>query len=147
MGAPLRVLADTTGDWSEEACRTVAYELTSSLDLGEHRNALVDTMVWIHMVAADLGERVRAWTGRQYHPSPQHLLSLLHSFSAIVREQHEQHEDQQRFRLMGLDKLRATVEQIEEMQSLLSTKRKRLEDANSEANDRLHCMVEQQQAA
>ena len=86
MGAPLRVRADTTGDWSEEACRTVAYELTSSLDLGEHRNALVDTMVWIHMVAADLGERVRAWTGRQYHPSPQHLLSLLHSFSAIVRE-------------------------------------------------------------
>ena len=147
MGAPLRVRADTTGDWSEEACRTVAYELTSSLDLGEHRNALVDTMVWMHMVAADLGERVRAWTGRQYHPSPQHLLSLLHSFSAIVREQHEQHEDQQRFRLMGLDKLRATVEQIEEMQSLLSTKRKRLEDANSEANDRLHCMVEQQQAA
>ena len=147
MGAPLRVHADTTGDWSEEACRTVAYELTSSLDLGEHRNALVDTMVWMHMVAADLGERVRAWTGRQYHPSPQHLLSLLHSFSAIVREQHEQHEDQQRFRLMGLDKLRATVEQIEEMQSLLSTKRKRLEDANSEANDRLHCMVEQQQVA
>ena len=147
MGAPLRVRADTTGDWSEEACRTVAYELTSSLDLGEHRNALVDTMVWIHMVAADLGERVRAWTGRQYHPSPQHLLSLLHSFSAIVREQHEQHEDQQRFRLMGLDKLRATVEQIEEMQALLSTKRKRLEDANSEANDRLHCMVEQQQVA
>ena len=147
MGAPLRVRADTTGDWSEEACRTVAYELTSSLDLGEHRNALVDTMVWMHMVAADLGERVRAWTGRQYHPSPQHLLSLLHSFSAIVREQHEQHEDQQRFRLMGLDKLRATVEQIEEMQSLLSTKRKRLEDANSEANDRLHCMVEQQQVA
>ena len=147
MGAPLRVRADTTGDWSEEACRTVAYELTSSLDLGEHRNALVDTMVWIHMVAADLGERVRAWTGRQYHPSPQHLLSLLHSFSAIVREQHEQHEDQQRFRLMGLDKLRATVEQIEEMQSLLSTNRKRLEDANSEANDRLHCMVEQQQVA
>ena len=147
MGAPLRVRADTTGDWSEEACRTVAYELTSSLDLGEHRNALVDTMVWMHMVAADLGERVRAWTGRQYHPSPQHLLSLLHSFSAIVREQHEQHEDQQRFRLMGLDKLRATVEQIEEMQSLLSTKRKRLEDANIEANDRLHCMVEQQQAA
>lgn len=147
MGAPLRVHADTTGDWSEEACRTVAYELTSSLDLGEHRNALVDTMVWMHMVAADLGERVRAWTGRQYHPSPQHLLSLLHSFSAIVREQHEQHEDQQRFRLMGLDKLRATVEQIEEIQSLLSTKRKRLEDANIEANDRLHCMVEQQQAA
>lgn len=147
MGAPLRVHADTTGDWSEEACRTVAYELTSSLDLGEHRNALVDTMVWMHMVAADLGERVRAWTGRQYHPSPQHLLSLLHSFSAIVREQHEQHEDQQRFRLMGLDKLRATVEQIEEMQALLSTKRKRLEDANSEANDRLHCMVEQQQVA
>lgn len=147
MDAESRVHADTTGDWSEEACRTVAYELTSSLDLGEHRDALVDTMVWMHMVTGDLGERVRAWTGRQYHPSPQHLLSLLHSFVAIVREQHEQHEDQQRFRLMGLDKLRATVEQVEEMQSLLSTKRKRLEIANGEANDRLQCMVEQQQAA
>ena len=48
MGAPLRVRADTTGDWSEEACRTVAYELTSSLDLGEHRIANVKTKVYKH---------------------------------------------------------------------------------------------------
>lgn len=139
--------ADTSGDWGADACRTVAHELTASLDLGAHRDVLVDIMVWIHTVAMDLGERVHAWTGRQYHRSPQHLLALLHSFSAIVREQHEQLEDQQRFRLMGLDKLQATVEQVEEMQSLLSTKRMRLEAANVEANDRLQRMVEQQQAA
>lgn len=139
--------ADPTGDWSAEACRTVARELTSSLDLGEHREAIVDTIVWIHFGASELGHRVRAWTERQYHPSPQHLLALLASFRAIVREQREQLEEQQRFRLVGLDKLHETVEQVEKLQASLSTKQERLHLANEEANDRLQRMVEQQQAA
>lgn len=139
--------ADPTGDWSAAACRTVAQELTSSLDLGEHREAIVDTIVWIHFGASDLGHRVRAWTEREYHPSPQHLLALLASFRDIVREQREQLEDQQRFRLVGLDKLHETVEQVEKLQASLSTKQERLHLANDEANDRLQRMVEQQQAA
>ena len=147
MDAKHSVHADTAGDWSADACRTVAQALTSSLDLGLYRDAIVDTMVWMHVVAADLGERVRTWTGRQYHRSPQHILAMLHSFSAIMREQYEQLEDQQRFRLMGLEKLHATVAQVEDMQALLSTKRTRLEAANVEANDRLQLMVQQQQAA
>ncbi|WFD25295.1 hypothetical protein MNAN1_000264 [Malassezia nana] len=138
---------DPAGDWSADACRTVARELTLSLDLGEHREAIVDTIVWIHFGASDLGHRMRAWTERQYHPSPQHLLALLASFRAIIREQREQLEDQQRFRLVGLDKLHDTVEQVEKLQSSLSTKQERLHMANEKANDRLQRMVEQQQAA
>ena len=143
----MREDAPSTGDWSAEACCTVARELTSSLDLGEHREAIVDTIVWIHFGAAELGHRVRAWTERQYHPSPQHLLAMLASFRDIVREQREQLEDQQRFRLVGLDKLHETVEQVAKLQVSLSSKQERLHRANEEANDRLQRMVEQQQAA
>ena len=50
--------ADPTGDWSAAACRTVADALTASLDLGGHRPAVVETLVWMHFLAAELGERV-----------------------------------------------------------------------------------------
>lgn len=139
--------ADPTGDWSAAACRTVADALTASLDLGGHRPAVVETLVWMHFLAAELGERVHGWTGREYHGSPQHLLAVLHAFRDVLTEQREQIEDAQRFRLVGLDKLRTTVEQVEQLQASLSTKRTRLEAANAEANDRLQRMVAGQQAA
>lgn len=138
---------DAIGHWSADACRTVLQTLTASLDLGTHREAILDTMLWMHAGASALGERVRSWTGRPYHESPQHLLALAHSFVEIVTEQCERMEDQQRFRLVGLEKLRGTVEQVESLQQTLAKKRTRLAAANAEANDRLQRMVEQQQAA
>lgn len=139
--------ADPTGDWSAEACRTVATDLTSSIDLGDYRDAIIEIIVWMHFGVTELGERVHTLTGREYHASPQQLLSMLYTFRDIVQEQREQIEDQQRFRLVGLDKLQATVEQVEELRASLASKQARLEAANQEANDRLQRMVEQQQAA
>ncbi|PKI83053.1 hypothetical protein MVES1_003145 [Malassezia vespertilionis] len=138
---------DAAGDWSAAACRTVACELTSSLDLAEYYDSIVDTIVWMHFSVAELGARVGEWDGRCFYRSPQHLLALLHSFRTILGTLRDQLEEQQRFRLVGLDKLRATVEQVEELQATLATKRTRLEQTNADANDRLQRMVHDQQAA
>ncbi|WFD35587.1 hypothetical protein MCUN1_002443 [Malassezia cuniculi] len=138
---------DPSGDWSDKACRAVVAELTASLDLGEWRDAVIDTIVWIHFDTYSLGERVRQWTSRPYYPSPQHLLALVHTFCNVITSQREQLEDQQRFRLGSLSKLRETVEQVEALQGSLAAKRARLEQTSAEANNRLQLMVHDQQAA
>ena len=138
---------DPPGDWSYAACRAVAAELTAPLDLGDARDAIVDTIVWMHFDTYALGERVREWTARPYYASPQHLLALVHTFRNVLSTQRAQLEDQQRFRLGSLAKLHDTVEYVETLQGSLAAKRARLEQTNSEANDRLQRMVHDQQAA
>lgn len=144
---PRAPVDDPSGDWSDAACRAVAAELTAPLDLGDSRDAIVDTIVWIHFDTYALGNRVRRWTQRPFYQSPQHLLALVHAFRGVLSQQREQLEDQQRFRLGSLAKLRDTVEQVEALQGSLAAKRKRLEQTNVEANDRLQRMVHDQQAA
>ncbi|WFD29602.1 hypothetical protein MSPP1_000611 [Malassezia sp. CBS 17886] len=145
MAAPCAV--DPAGDWSADACRTVVRELTASLDLGAHRDAVTEVIVWMHFSSYALGGRVHAWTGRAYHASPQHLLALLDTFRGVLSEQREQLEDQQRFRVVSLDKLQDTVAQVEHLQASLAEKQVRLEATNAEANGRLQRMVHDQQAA
>ena len=48
---------------------------------------------------------------------------------------------------MGLDKLRDTVEQVEELRKSLAIKRSQLEAKNAEANEKLKRMVADQQEA
>lgn len=146
-GAPHSPAPDPPGDWSHAACRAVAAELTAALDLGDARDAIVDTIVWMHFDTYALGERVREWTARPYYASPQHLLALVHTFRNVLSAQRAQLEDQQRFRLGSLAKLHDTVAYVETLQGSLAAKRARLEQTNSEANDRLQRMVHDQQAA
>lgn len=146
LGAGEQYMAAAPGDWSEDACRTVAAELTASLDLGAHRDAAVDTAVWMHFHTSEVGARSHTWRGIRFRASPQHLLALLHGLRAILTQQREALEDQQRFRIGGLEKLAATVDRVEALQATLSTTQARLERTNAEANERLQRMVQDQQA-
>ena len=134
--------AHPTGDWSAEACRTVARELTRTQDLGIHRDAVSHVAVDMHFAAYAAGS-----TSPGFPASPQHLLAQLHSFGAILSAQKEALEDQQRFRIVGLDRLSETVAQVEAMQASLATQRAKLAQMNDEANVRLQSMVHNQQMA
>lgn len=134
--------AHPTGDWSAEACRTVARELTRTQDLGIHRDAVSHVAVDMHFAAYAAGS-----TSPGFPASPQHLLAQLHSFGAIMSAQKEALEDQQRFRIVGLDRLSETVAQVEAMQASLATQRAKLAQMNDEANVRLQSMVHNQQMA
>ena len=139
--------APPPGDWTTDACRAVATELVASLDLGEHREAVIDTIVWMHLATYAHGQRAERLGEQRFYASPQHLLALLNGFRAVLGTQREQLEDQQRFRLVGLERLRTAVEQVEQLQQSLGAQRTRLEQTNVEANDRLQRMVQDQQAA
>ncbi|WFD42051.1 hypothetical protein MPSI1_000688 [Malassezia psittaci] len=130
-----------TGDWSAEACRAVAQQLTSSLDLGEHHAAVAIAAVEMHFATYAFA------ASTNFPTSPQHLLAHLHSFVAVLNAQREASEDQQRFRVVGLDRLAETVSQVEVLQASLALQRSSLAKMNDEANERLQRMVHDQQIA
>ncbi len=73
-----------------------------------------------------------------------------HSINHYVRlhnEKREELEEQQRHLHVGLDKLKDTVEQVEELRKSLAIKRTQLEAKNQEANEKLKRMVADQQEA
>jgi dynein heavy chain 1, cytosolic len=65
----------------------------------------------------------------------------------LYNEKREELEEQQRHLHVGLDKLRNTVTQVEELRKSLAIKRSRLEAKDAEANEKLKRMVADQQEA
>ncbi|SNX83960.1 cytoplasmic dynein heavy chain 2 [Melanopsichium pennsylvanicum] len=135
------------GDWSPDACRTVAQELTNTLDLGANRQLIVEALVFIHFSVYTFAERLRRRQGRRYHQSPRHFLSFIEYYVQVSNQKRDELEDQQRFLLVGLDKLKSTVDQVEELQKSLAVKRTQLEAKNAQANHKLQSMVKDQQEA
>ena len=65
----------------------------------------------------------------------------------MFSEKRDELEEQQRHLHVGLDKLRDTVTQVEELRKSLAIKRGQLEAKNAEANEKLRQMVADQQEA
>ena len=73
--------------------------------------------------------------------------SSINHYVRLHNEKREELEEQQRHLHVGLDKLRDTVTQVEELRKSLATKRSQLEAKNKEANEKLHRMVNDQKEA
>ena len=65
----------------------------------------------------------------------------------LYNEKRDELEEQQRHLHVGLDKLRDTVTQVEELRKSLATKRTQLQAKDAEANEKLKRMVADQQEA
>ena len=80
-----------------------------------------------------------------------HDLTYLHSsisqYVRLYNEKCDELEEQQRHLHGGLDKLKDTVTQVEELRKSLAIKRQQLEAKNAEANEKLQRMVSDQQEA
>lgn len=73
--------------------------------------------------------------------------SSINHYVHLFTEKKEDLEEQQRHLNVGLDKLRETVTQVEELRKSLATKRTQLESKDAEANFKLKQMVADQQEA
>lgn len=163
-----RCVLDWSGDWSDQAFYQVASEFTKTLDLEvphyvvpakfpiayrdlalppTHRDAIANAMVAVHQSIYSINERVRRKTGRRLHATPRHYLDFIAHYVRLFNEKKEQLGDQQRHLNTGLDKLRDTVAQVEELRRNLATKRNQLESKNAEANAKLQSMVADQREA
>jgi len=79
--------------------------------------------------------------------TPRHYLDFINHYVKLFNEKRSDLEEQQLHLNVGLNKIRETVEQVEELQKSLSLKSQELEAKNALANQKLKQMVKDQQEA
>ncbi|WWC73019.1 uncharacterized protein I206_106984 [Kwoniella pini CBS 10737] len=163
-----RCVLDWFGDWSDQALYQVGSEFTQTLDLDmasytpavpfpaayrdlalppSHRQAVINAMVYVHQSMQHVTSKLAKRQGKYNHITPRHFLDFINHYVRLFNEKKEELEEQQRHLNVGLDKLRDTVSQVEELRQSLATKSSQLEAKNAEANQKLRQMVTDQQEA
>ncbi|PFH54718.1 hypothetical protein AMATHDRAFT_72478 [Amanita thiersii Skay4041] len=163
-----RCVLDWFGDWSDQAFYQVGMEFTQSLDLDlqsytpplhfpiayrslsmppVHRTAVVNALVHVHLSLHQINQRLSRRQGRYNYVTPRHYLDFINHYVRLFTEKRDELEEQQRHLHVGLDKLKDTVTQVEDLRKSLATKRSQLEIKNAEANEKLKRMVADQQEA
>ncbi|KAF8634008.1 hypothetical protein AX15_001182 [Amanita polypyramis BW_CC] len=163
-----RCVLDWFGDWSDQAFFQVGMEFTQSLDLDlqsympplhfpiayrglsmppVHRTAVVNALVHVHASLHQVNQRLSRRQGRYNYVTPRHYLDFINHYVRLYTEKRDELEEQQRHLHVGLDKLKDTVTQVEDLRKSLAIKRSQLEAKDAEANEKLKRMVADQQEA
>ncbi|KAJ2764446.1 dynein heavy chain, partial [Coemansia nantahalensis] len=163
-----RCVVDWFGDWSDQALFQVGRELTQPLDLdlpgfiapdtlpvaysglelpADHRATVVNALVAVHKAARGISARLARRRGQIAHVTPRHFIDFLGHAARLYYARREQLEEQQRHVNVGLDKLHATVTQVEELRASLGATQTALEAKTREADTKLQQMVRDQQEA
>ncbi|KAF8602688.1 dynein heavy chain [Ceratobasidium sp. AG-I] len=163
-----RCVLDWFGDWPDQAFYQVGQEFTNTLDLDlpsyaaplnfpvayrhlelppNHRDAVVNALVHVHLSLHEINLRLSRRQGRYNHVTPRHYLDFLNHYVRLYNEKRDELEEQQRHLHVGLDKLRDTVTQVEDLRKSLAIKRTQLQAKDLEANEKLQRMVTDQQEA
>jgi dynein heavy chain 1 len=163
-----RCVLNWFGDWSQHAFFQVGKEFTIKVDLERndykapdympkvfdsissnpsHREAVLNAFVYIHETLNQANQRLQKKGARTTTITPRHYLDFINHFVKLYNEKRSELEDQQVHLNIGLQKIRETVEQVEELQKSLAVKRTELEKKNNQANFKLKQMMENQQEA
>lgn len=163
-----RCVLNWMGDWSDQALFQVGSELTQSVDLDKsnynapdsipvayrelslppsHREAVVNSMVYIHYSLQKFNQRLQKQQGRSTYLTPRHYLDFVAQYVGLFNEKREDLEEQQRHLNVGLEKLRDTVDKVEDLRVSLAQKKSQLEKKETEANEKLERMVSGQKEA
>lgn len=163
-----RCVLNWFGDWSNGALYQVGREFTSKIDLEKnnyvapeylpvayeglnmppsHRQAVLNAFVYVHQTLHQANAKVSRRGGRTMAITPRHYLDFINHYVKLFNEKRADLEEQQLHLNVGLQKIRETVEQVEDLQKSLSIKRNELEEKNNAANAKLKQMVKDQQEA
>ena len=112
-----------------------------------HRDAIVNTFVYIHQTLHHANERLLRRGGHLTTITPRHYLDFINHYVKLYYEKCSELEEEQLHLNVGLTKIRETVEQVEELQKSLASKSNELEAKNQAANAKLKEMLKDQQEA
>lgn len=145
-----RCVLSWMGDWSNNSLVEVAtsivggvaldlssYEVpesissTTSLKVSNFREAVVDSLVFIH--------RSGIQAGRQTYPNE--FVKFVQMFVELFEKGQNELEDSQRYTNIGLDKLRETVLEVSQMKKVLSEKKEILMVKDDDAKKMLNKMI------
>ncbi|TKX19773.1 dynein heavy chain [Elsinoe australis] len=163
-----RCVLNWFGDWSDQALFQVGYELTQSIDLDKanytspdslpvayrqlnlpasHRDVMVNAMVHVHHSMHKYNARLLKQQNKITFLTPRHFLDFVAQYGKLYNEKREDLEEQQRHLNVGLDKLRETVSEVDELSRSLAGKKLELEKKDAEANEKLQGMIADQREA
>ena len=156
-----RCVIDWFGDWPSQALQQVADEYTQALDLTGSdsitptgtdepvnvRSAIVNICQDVHKSIDAVNKRMASIAGRTMFLTPRHYLDFINQFVKLFTEKQGDLQDQERHLNVGLEKLRATVEQVAELRKSLDAKQAELSTKNAEANEKLQKMLVDQRDA
>lgn len=168
-----RCVLNWFGDWSHDALYQVGKEFTIKIDLeksswvspdyfpvavqnlsdetesvnANHRNAVINGMVYVHQTLHATNKKTLKRGGRVMAITPRHFLDFINHFVKLYGEKRSGLEEEQLHLNVGLNKIRETVGQVEEMQKSLAVKSTELQVKNEAANAKLKQMVKDQQEA
>ncbi|XP_063712959.1 cytoplasmic dynein 1 heavy chain 1-like isoform X4 [Symsagittifera roscoffensis] len=164
-----RCVLNWFGDWSLSAYFQVGKEFTIKVDIDNNHytapqfnpplafesiptplsfhGAIVNTFVFIHQSLHKVSDKLMKRGGRPVVVTPRHYLDFISHYVKLSSEKRNDLEEQQQHLSVGLQKIRETVQQVEQMQKELKVKSKELEEKNALANAKLKQMVADQQAA
>ncbi|XP_050037127.2 dynein heavy chain, cytoplasmic isoform X2 [Dermacentor andersoni] len=164
-----RCVLNWFGDWSDDALFQVGKEFTSKLDIDRtnysvpaehfpvavpglklppnHRGAIVNAFVYVHQTLHRASSRLAKRGARSITITPRHYLDFINHYVKLFNEKRSELEEQQLHLNVGLQKIRETVEQVEELQKSLALKSRELEAKNQAANAKLKEMLKDQQEA
>ncbi|PNS18432.1 Dynein heavy chain, cytoplasmic [Sphaceloma murrayae] len=163
-----RCVLNWFGDWSDQALFQVGYELTQSIDLDKgnytspdsipvayrqlnlpatHRDAIVNSMVHVHHSMHKYNARLLKQQNKVTFLTPRHFLDFVAQYGKLYNEKREDLEEQQRHLNVGLDKLRVTVAEVDELSRSLAGKEAELKRKDAEANEKLQGMIADQREA
>lgn len=163
-----RCVLNWFGDWSDQALFQVGTELTHSVDLdrpnftapdtipvayrdlnlpANHREAVVNSMVYIHYSLQRFNLKLFKQQGKVTYLTPRHFLDFVAQYVKLYNEKREDLEEQQRHLNVGLEKLRDTVDKVRDLRVSLAEKKGQLERKDAEANEKLQRMIADQREA
>jgi len=109
-----------------------------------YRHAVVASLVSIHDSVQKISLVQAGRHENHTYVSPRDYLDLIKHYVDLYNKKREHLEEQQLHLNIGLDKLRETAEQVEQLGQSLSVKEAELEAKNKEANAKLQQMVSDQ---
>lgn len=163
-----RCVLNWFGDWSDQALFQVGHELTQSVDLDRHnyaapdtipvayrglslppshREAVVNSMVYIHYSLQRFNAKLLKQQGRITFLTPRHYLDFVAQYVKLYNEKREDLEEQQRHLNAGLEKLKDTVDKVSDLRVSLADKSAQLDRKGEEADEKLKRMLADQQEA
>lgn len=163
-----RCVLNWFGDWSHHALYQVGTEFTTKIDLERndfkppdfmpksfdgfpsvptHRETVVNAFVYIHETLHQANQKLQKKGSRTTTITPRHYLDFINHFAKLYNEKRSELEDQQVHLNIGLQKIKETVDQVNELQKSLAVKRNELTTKNNQANLKLQQMMEDQKEA
>lgn len=111
------------------------------------QDAVCDIFIYIYTVTKELAESMRLENVRGMYLTPRQFIDFNIQFTNLYLEKRSDIENRHQHLVIGLDKLKETVEQVEVLRACLCMKDVELMAKTSEANDKLKIMVKDQTAA